>query len=158
MFLLFKALGRGSPRKPHSRVAVSPDVVKDRQLFHRLEAPHKRSACNCGLPWWLSGKESICCCRLLGFDPWVGKIPWRRKWPPTPVLLPGKSPGQRSRVGYSPWGHRVRHDLATKQAATIARVADAGVCDPTQRWMPSVHSLWRGRLSFLLLFFPLSLL
>jgi len=35
---------------------------------------------------------------------WVRKIPWRRKWHPTPVLLPGKSHGQRSLVGYSPWG------------------------------------------------------
>ena len=41
-----------------------------------------------------------------GFDPWVGKIPWRRKWQPTPVFLPGKSHGWRSLVGYSPWGHK----------------------------------------------------
>ena len=40
-----------------------------------------------------------------GFDPWVGKIPWRRKWQPTPVHLPGKSHGRRSLVGCSPWGH-----------------------------------------------------
>ena len=47
-----------------------------------------------------------------GFDLWVGKIPWRRKWQPTPVFLPGKSYGQRSLAGYSPWGsQRVRHDL-----------------------------------------------
>ena len=39
-----------------------------------------------------------------GFDPWVGKILWRRKWQPTSVLLPGKSHGQRRRVGYSPLG------------------------------------------------------
>ena len=41
-----------------------------------------------------------------GFDPWVGKIPWRRKWQPTLGLLPGKSHGQRSLVVYSPWGHK----------------------------------------------------
>ena len=41
-----------------------------------------------------------------GFNPWVGKIPWRRKWQPSPVLLPGKSRGWRSLVGYSPWSHR----------------------------------------------------
>ena len=41
-----------------------------------------------------------------GFDPWVGKIPWRRKWQPTPVLLPGESHGQRSLVSYSPWGRK----------------------------------------------------
>ena len=45
-----------------------------------------------------------------GFDPWVGKIPWRREWQPTPVFWPGEFHGQRSLVGYSPWGHRVRHN------------------------------------------------
>ena len=50
------------------------------------------------------------------FETWVKKIPWRRKWQPTPVLLPGKSRGERSLAGYSPWGRkRVRQDLATKQ-------------------------------------------
>ena len=44
--------------------------------------------------------------REIGFNPWVGKIPWRRKWQPTPVLLPGKSHGWRSLVGYSPWGRK----------------------------------------------------
>ena len=40
------------------------------------------------------------------FNPWVDKIPRRRAWQPTPVFLPGKSHGQRSLVGYSPWGHK----------------------------------------------------
>ena len=44
-----------------------------------------------GLLSWCSGKESACQCRRRGFDPWVGKIPWRRKWQPNPVFLPGKS-------------------------------------------------------------------
>ena len=39
-----------------------------------------------------------------GFDPWVRKMPWRRKWQPTPVFLPGRSHGQRSLAGSSPWG------------------------------------------------------
>ena len=59
-----------------------------------------------GLPRWLSGKESIYQCRRHGFDPWVGKIPWRRKWQPTPVFLLRKSHGQKNRVGYSSWGCR----------------------------------------------------
>ena len=46
------------------------------------------------------------------FHPWVGKIPWRSKWQSTPVLLPGKSHGLRSLVGYSPWG---RKDLDTRE-------------------------------------------
>ena len=45
-------------------------------------------------------------CRRPGFDSWVGKIPWRREWLPTPVLLPGETHGQRSLAGYSPWGHK----------------------------------------------------
>ena len=51
------------------------------------------------------GKESACQCRRHRFDPWVGKIPWRRAWQPTPVFLPGESHRQRSLPGYSPWGH-----------------------------------------------------
>ena len=53
------------------------------------------------------GKESTCQCRRHEFDPWDRKIPWRRKWQPTPVFLPGNFQGQRSLVcGVS----RVRHD------------------------------------------------
>ena len=40
------------------------------------------------------------------FDPWVGKIPWRRKWLPIPVFLRGEFRGQRSLAVYSPWGHK----------------------------------------------------
>ena len=49
------------------------------------------------LPWWLSGKEP----RSHGFNSWIGKIPWRRKWQPIPEFLPGESRGQRSLAGYS---------------------------------------------------------
>ena len=69
-----------------------------------------------GFPRHLSGKESACQSRRCGFDPWVRKIPWRRKWQPTPVLVPGKPHAQRSLVGYSPWDHkRARHNWVTKQ-------------------------------------------
>ena len=57
-----------------------------------------------GLPWWFTGKESTCQCRRHRFNPWVRKVPWRRKWQPTPLFLPRKSQGQRSLAGYSPWG------------------------------------------------------
>ena len=43
-------------------------------------------------------------CKRHRFDPWVGKIPWRREWLPTAVSMPGESHGRRSLVGYSPWG------------------------------------------------------
>ena len=67
------------------------------------------------LYWWLSGKEFTCQCRSCRLDPWVGKIPWRKAWQPIPVFLPGESQGQRSLVGYSPWGHkRVGHNWVTE--------------------------------------------
>ena len=56
-----------------------------------------------GFPGGSDGKESLQCRRPV-FSPWVGKIPWRREWLPTPVFLPGEFHGQRSLVGYSPWG------------------------------------------------------
>ena len=55
------------------------------------------------MPLWCS----ICLqCGRPGFNPWVGKISWRRKWQSTPVFLLGKSHGWKSLVGYSPWGHK----------------------------------------------------
>ena len=56
-----------------------------------------------------SGKEPACQCRWCkrqGFDSWVGKIHWRRKWQPTPVILPGKPHEQRNLAGCSPWGQK----------------------------------------------------
>ena len=60
-----------------------------------------------GFPGGTSGKEPTCQCRRCKrceFDPWVRKVPWRREWQPTMVFLPGESHGQKSLVGYSPWG------------------------------------------------------
>ena len=85
-----------------------------------------------GLPWWLSGKESPWKCRGHEFYLWVWKIPWRKRWQHIPVFLPGKSRGQRSLVGYSPWDcKRVKHHLVTEQQQRIfvaQNVSWATVC------------------------------
>ena len=60
-------------------------------------------------------KNSCLQCRRPGFDPWVGKMPCRREWLPTPVFLPGKSHGQRSLVGCNPWRHK---ELDTTEGLT----------------------------------------
>ena len=68
----------------------------------------------------LVGKEPACQCRRhkrCGFNSWVRKIPWRRAWQPTPVVLPGESDGQRNLAGYSPWGHK---ELDTAEHACTA--------------------------------------
>ena len=70
-----------------------------------------------------SGKETTCQCRRHQFYRWVKKIPWKKKWKPTLVFLPGKSQGQRSLAVYSLWCHkRVRYDLGTK--TTTKKLAD----------------------------------
>ena len=60
-------------------------------------------------------------CRRHGFNRWVGKIPWKRKWQPTAVTLPGKSRGQRSLAGCSTWGHRPS-DTTARHAKDNQRV------------------------------------
>ena len=74
-------------------------------------------------PSGASGKEPNQCrrCKRRSFHPWLGKIPWRRKWQPIPVFLSGESQGQRnlagySLAGYSPWGHK--ECKATEQLKT----------------------------------------
>ena len=55
-----------------------------------------------------------------GFDTWVRKMPWSRKWQPTPVFLPGKSHRQRSLAGYSPWVHKESTGL-DKETTTMRK-------------------------------------
>ena len=95
------------------------------------------------------------------FDPWVRKIPWRRKWQSTPVLLPGKSHGQRSLVGYSPWG-RKESDTTEQLHFHFHNVGDLGLLlgreEPLEKEMATHSSTlawkipWRedpGRLHFM---------
>ena len=68
------------------------------------------------------------------FDPWVGEIPWRRKWQPTPVLLPGKFHGRRSLVGYTVHGvteSRTRLSDFTSQLIKSLVVSLGWICS----WM-----------------------
>ena len=55
------------------------------------------------------------------FNPWVGKMPWRREWLPIPVFLPGEFQGQRRLVGYNPWGHK---ELDTIEQLTLKFFCD----------------------------------
>ena len=68
-----------------------------------------------GFPVGLDSKESACQCKRGRFNPWAGKIPWRREWQPTPEFLPGKHPGQRNLAHYfqSMRSQTVRHDGMT---------------------------------------------
>ena len=83
--------------------------------------------------WWIqrvsrwipgssSGKEPTCQCRSRkrrGLSPWVEKIPWRKKWQPTLVFLPGEPHGQRNLVGYSPESQRALRKVVTKSQTQL---------------------------------------
>ena len=95
----------------------------DRSPLRRREGSAARlcgcADCHCLAPGAFPGgsadKESVCRCRRHGFLPWFGRIPWSRKWQPTPVFLPGESPWTEEPGGLRSAGsQRVGHDLATE--------------------------------------------
>ena len=66
------------------------------------------------IPFPVAQMVKICLqCTRPGYEPWIGKIPWRREWQPTAVFLSGESHGQRSLAGHGPWGHQESEDWAT---------------------------------------------
>ena len=99
------------------------------------------------------GKESACQCRRHfsnGFNPWVRKIPLRRKWQPILAFSPGQSHGQRSLVGYSPWSHK--ESDTTERARvhththTHAPTGEAASCTLTSLRESTPWSLVRAQL------------
>ena len=74
-----------------------------------------------GLPWWLSRLRVLVQSRRCESDAWAGTVTWRRKRQTTPVLLPGKSYGQRDLAGYSSWGHKRVSQDSNKKTTTICR-------------------------------------
>ena len=76
-----------------------------------------RPLCKLDFPGGSDGKSICLQCGRSGFNPWVGKIHWRRKWQPTLVFLPGEFRGQRSLAGYSPQGHK---EVDTTEWVTLA--------------------------------------
>ena len=107
---------RGTPRPPNPH----PSHLESTQSPLRL-------------PWWLSGKESACQCRKHRFNPWIGKIPWRRKWQPTPVSLPETFHGLRSLGATVDGGH-------TESDTTV------WLSTPMPRWIPLSFKLAAPRI------------
>ena len=86
-----------------------------------------------------SGKESACqCsfCKRRRFEPWVRKIPWRRKWQPTPLFLPEKSHGGRKLAGYSPWDCKTLNTTERLSIYTVKQ--DWAICS-SQLWTIFSH-------------------
>ena len=89
----------------HDNIEHQSEQVGGSHIFDKKVNLSSHSFCQHNWPNCASGKEPSCQfrrCNRLEFDPWVGKIPWRRAWWPTLVFLPGESHGQRRMVGYSP--------------------------------------------------------
>ena len=101
----------------------------------------------------LNCKEPTCQCRRhkrCGFDPWVGKISWRRKWQSTPVFLPGEPHRQRSLAGCSPWGAKSRTQISLEHilkqilghAAGVAELPGVGEAPTHGVWSSPFHGLY----------------
>ena len=102
-------------------------------------------------PVGASGKEPTCQCtrhKRCGLDPWVGKMPWRRKWQPTAVFLPGNSHGQRNLTSFSPWGHKESDTTERLSTHTLTYI----LCDLFQK-LPGalqIHLIQWGLMSHLI--------
>ena len=90
---------------------------------------------------WYRGKESACQCRRPRFDPWVGKTPGEGNGSPLQYSCPGKSHGQRSLAGYSPWGH--------KESETTERLKNNTLGDSSQSREPLVFADRNGFLEWI---------
>ena len=92
-------------------------------------------ASSAGLPRWLSGKELACQCRSCGFDPWIRKIPWRRKWQLSTVFLPGQPHEQRSPEGYIVLGSHKASDTA-EHASLFHEATRRWIGMSVEEWTP----------------------
>ena len=123
LMIIRKEVERGKPREIEELVcfisgrrepACSPSVAERTCLIPPINIYWVPTVA-WGFPGGASGKEATYQCRRhkrLGIDPWVGKIPWRRKWQPTPVFSPGKSHRERKLAGCSPWGAKSETQLS----------------------------------------------
>ena len=104
-------------------------------VFYALNI-HLRLHCR-----YCSDVKRICLqCRGPRFNPWVGKIPWRREWQPTPVLLPGEFHGQRRLAGYSPSGHK---ELDTTERLTHMMLCNMHFSPPSPLLGRPSWGFWR---------------
>ena len=93
-----------------------------------------------GLPRWLRWQRIHLQYGRPGFNPWVGKIPRRRKWQPTLVLLPGESHGQRTLVGYSPWGCKESDTTEVTQHNKAPHRTEASGCPDGRKRQLTNHA------------------
>ena len=87
--------------------------------------------------------KSICLqCRRPRLDPWVKKIPWRRRWQPTAVLLPGESHGWKSLVGYNPWGRKESDTTERLHFHFLSTLIRASLVAQSVKHLPARRETW----------------
>ena len=148
-------------------LAQGTQLVCDRPGIRTWTSCHsagKESTCNAGDPRLIPGSgrspgegigyslqyscvslvaqlvKNLLQCGRLGFNPWVGKIPWRRTWQPTPVLLPGEIPWTEEPGGLQSIGsQRVRHDWVTKHVSQARMKTSACRDSKANNWGSYLH-------------------
>ena len=88
-----------------------------------------------GLPWWLRWQRIHLQCGRPRFDPWLGKIPWRKVCQPIPIFLPGESPWTEELLGYSPWC--CKEPDVTERLRRAQRIKELVLTSCQQNMLPS---------------------
>ena len=109
---------------------------------------------NTGVPWWLRRWRIRLQCGRPGFNPWVGKIPWKRTWQPTPVFLPGESPWTEEPGRLQSMGsQRVGHNWETKHTHTkypVKRFTNHSIKKVHGTNLQTLGKILKGKKGFLL--------
>ena len=117
----FVNISKGSMAHFLSRGKISPNSQVTQSTFKeaaRCEGYSSRQGAEMGYPGGSAVKNLPTSVGDMGLIPGSGRPPWRKKWQPPPVFLPGKSHGQRSLVGSGPWGHK---ESDTTEVTSLAR-------------------------------------
>ena len=132
-------------KKPHSWFCHS-DTVSIKKPFYAH--PSRSLFLKIALPWSSLVAQMVKCLQWgrPGFNPWIRKIPWRRKWQPTPVLLPEKFHGRRSLVGYSPWGCKESDTTERLHFFNVIKYCDCFLCQHSPTDVSGLLALWFSHL------------
>ena len=103
------------------------EMVKDREVWRAIVHGVTKSWAWLS-DWTTDGKESAWSCERPGFNPWIRKMPWKRKWQPTSVFLPGELHGQKSLTGYSPWDSPGKNTGVGCHFLYVQGMTKAGIC------------------------------
>ena len=126
---------------------INHTQIQDTIFNIRLGFQNSHNSYSLYHPSLLSSKKSTCQCRRRRFDPWVGKIPWKRYWQLSPVFLAGKSHEEKNLVGYSACSHRSVNQiiiLKNSNQGLWKNYKEQGMYTTREAWWATVHGITKA--------------